>query len=225
MNQGIVVGTWSGGQKEANLCLNSLKPLYGKYPILVAINNFNEADPEWVESLSKYFPILEIYEDFRELGAIITATAHTNLDEFWFIQDTVEILDTSFIEMTFKVFPGVTCSYHRNPMQYYLGKWRTSIIKQTPLFSFPKTKEEAIYLEWTYTNAYLETAKEPKGHLVVDLEFNLENWNANFLQKTFGEDRIGIVGRHLIKRLSIADWNPEKKDDVLAGLKRLPPLE
>lgn len=209
MKQGIVVVTWSGGKDYANLCLESLFPLYGQFPFYVVINDANNTDPDWIEILKNFFNVILLDGDYREMGAIDVITNHTDLDEFWLIQDTIEITNPWFIWDSFTNHAGKSCTYCQNPMQYYLGKWQTSIIKkmQIPL---PRTKEEAIYLEHEFYNMYRDIGNEENllGDMIIyDSKFDHNNKEANYLEDIFGEKRLCIVGNSVIKRLSLSPEN------------------
>lgn len=202
MKQGIVVCTWSGGINWANLCLISLIPFYEKYPIYVAINDYSNVDKTWVDALSENFTVIPVEGDYREVGAILAVTEQTDLDEFFFFQDSIEITDPGFIEFAFS-FPE-TASYHSNPMQFYLGKWKTDVIKRMPKVPLPTNKEEAIKLETEFYNLYGVTAGTFRV-LILDKEFSMSN-DSTYIETKFGEERICIRGHSLIKRFSLEGW-------------------
>jgi hypothetical protein len=211
MKQGIVVVTWSGGAKWANLCLDSLSPLYGQYPFYVVVNDGKNAHPKWIEELTKYFNVVLLDGDHREMGAIKVITEHTDLDEFWLIQDSIQFINPSFIWDSFENHPGKTCTYCKNPMQYYLGKWQASIIRQMDNIPLPKTKEEAVYLEHEFYNMYRDKKNEldyqPPEMIIYDSAFSHKNKEANYIEEILGEKRLSVVGIGLIKRLSLSPEN------------------
>lgn len=210
MNQGIVVVTWSGGKDYANLCLNSISSLYGFYPIYVVMNDAPNADPEWIDALKKFFNIILLDGDYREMGAIKVIAEHTDLDEFWLLQDSIEVLNTGFMWDSFVKHPGKSCTYCKNPMQYYLGKWQTAIIKEMDNIPIPKNKEEAIYLEHEFYNMYRDTGEKLRilgTAILYDGTFDHKNKEANYIEEIFGELRLCVVGKELIKRLSLSPEN------------------
>lgn len=211
MKQGIVVCTWSGGKKWANLCLKSLEPLYGSYPIVVVINDAANASRFWIKQLMTRYSVVEIKDDLRELGAIAAITEYGDLDEFWLFQDSIEITDVSFIPDSFD-FEDYTFSYHKNYMQYYLGKWRKEVLKQIEI-PLPSNKREAIEYEWRLFNLYRQV-EDQNGIYIIDPTFNHEDRKKNYLETKFGEERLSIVGKHLIKRLSLHPENMVKLERI-----------
>jgi hypothetical protein len=205
MKQGIVVCTWSGGQPWAHLCIESLIPIYGKYPIYVAINDIDNADNVWINAISKYVNIIGIRSDYRELGVIRSILKNTDLDEFWFFQDSVEITDTFFIGDTFENHPGETATYMNNYMQFYLGKWKTNILKELDIPE-PKDKMEAVKYELDFANKYFAADAGNKS-IIVDPSMRYDDKRTNYMDTLFEEDRLAVVGKFLIKRISIVKEN------------------
>jgi hypothetical protein len=213
MKQGIVVCTWSGGQPWADLCLDSLKSLYDKYPIYVVVNDILNADPKWINSLWSSFSIIGINKDEREPGGLRQVLTETNLNEFWFLQDTVEITDTDFIEESFQEYSGYSVSYMRTFAQFYLAKWQRSVLESIDI-SIPKNKLEAIKYENTISNAYQEAMLD-KRFAVVDPKMGYGNLRSNYIDTLFGEERFAVVGKNLIKRVSIVKENFRKDNSSL----------
>ncbi len=203
MRQGIVICTWSGGRQWATLALKSLGHLYDKYPIYVVVNDAPNAPRDWIEYLQTRYSVLEIDGDHRELGAIKVITEYTDLDEFWLFQDTIEILNPRFIINSFQYeYNDWGFSYHKNPMQYYMGKWKTKILDKIDI-PLPTSKLDSIEWEWRFYNFYRDLDNK-KGLYVVDHKFNHNNKEANYIDNLFGEERLAVVGTFLIKRLSLA---------------------
>lgn len=207
MKQGIVVCTWSKGLHWANLCLDSLSPLIGKYPIYLAVNDVNSAveqDLQMLQNLENTYKVklLGVADDSREVGAMQAVLLTTDLDEFWLFQDTVEIIDTTFITESFEGYPDVTVSYAGNFMQFYLGKWQTNILCQLNLKA-PKDKLEAIKYEHVLSNEYVEKIG---GYLTIDPVMSYKN-RGNYIDSLFDEERFAIVARYLIKRISLVKEN------------------
>lgn len=211
VKQGIVVCTWSGGSSWANLCLYSLRELYGMVPIYVVVNDAQNADEEWIQQLAESYNTMLLFGDFREVGALKAITDHTNLDEFWFFQDSIQITDPSFIVNSFVNYSGKDVTYHHNHFQYYLGMWDANILRTMEFPEMPKTKEEAIALEADFCNAY--SIIKNKDNLdasqcyIVDLDFDHLNLERNYVTHLFGEQRVAVVGNYLIKRLSVVPEN------------------
>lgn len=204
LKQGIIVGTWSGGLKYADVCLDSLAPIKDKYPITIIVNDFKQTEEmeDWIVSKDEYDTIL-IPRDSYELGAIKVARDMAGYDEFWFFQDTVEITDTSFIESSFIDLPGYSVTYCTNYMQYYLGKYRTKTLKKVSIPTVT-TKQEAIDWEWKFTAPYIKADGHPG--FIVDSSFDGQfptNSPKNYLEEFLGEERFVVIGKYLKKRLSL----------------------
>lgn len=222
MKQGIVVCTWSGGQNWADLCLDSLRPVYEHYPFYVVMNDAKNADPQWVNDLAKFFNVILLDGDTRELGAMKAIVDSTDLDEFWFFQDTVEITDPSFIFQTFKECSGIDTSYNKNHMQYYLGMWDANVLRKMEI-PIPRNKQDAIDYEWRFGNAYAISKGGTNGPIWIGIDptFNHLSEESNYLSMMFGEERLSVVGKYLIKRVSLAPENmiwingkPFTEDDI-----------
>jgi hypothetical protein len=221
MKQGIVVCTWSGGKDWTWLCLNSLEPIYGKYPIYVVINDYKNAPKDWIEELNKYVNVILIESDLREIGALTSIVKNTDLDEFWFFQDTIEITDTTFIVRSFEDFPGNSMSYMQNYMQYYLGKWKSEVIRSMDIKLPEKiSKLEAIEYELKFANSY--AAKDfSKSPLAIDASMGYSNYRSNYIDTLLGDERLAVVGKYLIKRLSIVKENMRYSRDTYLSEKEV----
>jgi hypothetical protein len=205
MNKGIVVGTWHGGRNYATRCLNSLEPIYGQVPIYVVVNDWEKADPDWLEELKQRYAVLGVAYDGYELGAIFAANQITNLDEFWFFQDTIEITDCGFILETLNQ-EGFSYSYGIKYMLFYLGKYRREVLSQmfTPKVN---SKEDAMVWEWYFNHLYYYMdGGDGTTALVVDGEIDVWN-NENYTENLYGEDRLVIKGKYLLKRMSLTAAN------------------
>lgn len=204
MKQGIVVCTWSGGLNWASLCIESLIPIYKKYPFYLVVNDADNADKNWIAGMSNFMNVLLLKSDSRELGAIKSILKNTDLDEFWLFQDTVEILDTAFIEDTFINHQNKSASYMLNFMQFYLGKWKTDVLRSMNI-PHPKDKMEAIRYEHSFANAYMEADSGEK--ICIDPLIGYDNKRSNYIDTMFGEERFAVVGKFLIKRISVVNEN------------------
>lgn len=207
MKQGIVVCTWKGGLHWAELCLDSLSPLEGMYDIYLAVNDYGSDITEQVSNPTWNYKInlLGIKGDYREIGAMKAVLDRTDLDEFWLFQDTVEITDPSFIVESFTSYAGISCSYMNNFMQFYLGKWGTDLLRKIDI-TLPKTKMQAIKYEHTLANAY-GSIVPPPGYTIIDPHFVYWNERTNYIDTLFDEDRFAVVGKYLIKRVSLVREN------------------
>jgi hypothetical protein len=186
------------------------------------MNDAKNADPQWVNVLAKFFNVLLLDGDTRELGAIKAIVDHTDLDEFWFFQDTVEITNPSFIFQTLQEYSGVDTSYNKNHMQYYLGMWDANVLRKMEI-PIPRNKQDAIDYEWKFGNDYaiFKGGTDAPMGIVIDPTFNHLSEENNYLSTMFGEERLSVVGRYLIKRISLApenmmwqDRTPFNEDDI-----------
>lgn len=207
MRKGILVGTWSGGKDFANLCLNSLEPVRRDFPIIVGINDFHNADSDWVESLRHKYDIMEIYRDGYELAPIfgMANIPQIDIDEFWFFQDTIEITDCSFIPLSLQQ-DGLSFSYCKQYMIFYLGKYRTETLKKMMAVEV-RSKKDSMFWEWYFTRLYHYIDYDGRNSYVVDPELNIWDKDNNYIDTIFGEERLIIKGKYLIKRLGLTDFN------------------
>jgi len=193
MQRAIVVCTWSGGKDFTTLCLKSLP----KFPTVIVLNDAPNASQEWVENLSSSYPVLLVNENRYELGAIEGVYKHTQIEEFWLIQHTIEITNPDIIPLGF-YHKGISVSYASNLYENYLGKY---IRKTLDKIKIPEaqTKWEALYYESEFHNAYTQA----DGNVIyIDPTFYSDNPN-NYLEEIFNELRFVEVGQFLRKRRSI----------------------
>lgn len=205
MKQGIVISTWSGGQEPCELLIHSLWNVV--YPVLIVVNNSSAVGRDWQQKLYRltgeqgwglhFLP----YDGF-EIGAIEEALLGTDLDEFFFLQDTFEVKNQGLFRILFEDFAGRSVSYNPH-FQMYLLKYRREILEH---MSIPKvrTKREAIKLEEEFNRAY------------ANLDGNVHIFNPNFrdepfygnYEERFGRNNLKLEDEYLIKRKGT--WTTEQ---------------
>ena len=94
MKQAIIIGTRPDRTKQFNNCWNSIKSPYLK----IAIDC-----------------------DGYEIGKIKWVIDHTDIDDFVFLQDSVEIKDNTLFDVCFSTTHSVSICDYPNPFGCYLG--------------------------------------------------------------------------------------------------------
>lgn len=140
--------------------------------------------------------ILKVDCDGYEIGKIKWVLDHTDIDEFVFLQDSVEIKDPKFIEMCFFLPQSVSiCNY---PFFFgcYLGKYKRSVLEKMDLPDI-KNKKEAVEYE---AQIGIDYAKHEIPFALFEDLHNVEN----YVEK-WGHKVMKIENEYLIKYKSI--WN------------------
>lgn len=122
----IVIATTKDRSEWAKQCYDSLKT-YKRYPVI----------------------ILDSYE--YELGKIRWVLENTTLDEFLFLQDSVELKSTDWLNDLFDYEGSVSLA--ARPFFMYLGKYRREALERVGVPSIA-SKQEAVDHEATWTAAY-----------------------------------------------------------------------
>jgi len=120
MNQLILIATTPDRNQWSNNLLKTIKG-YDKYPIMI---------------LSDYS---------FEIGKIKQVMDHTNYDEFFFLQDSVEIKNRDIFDLVFETYKGKTVTIDPT-MRSFLAKYRRDFINRYELPT-AKTKMEAVDAE------------------------------------------------------------------------------
>jgi hypothetical protein len=231
MKQAIVVCSWSGGEEFTNHCLKSLKRT--DYPIIVVINDANSSRQEWVDALQEIYHVLPIFENKYEMGAIKAIYEQTDIEEFWLVQNTIEVFDTRVFPLAFS-YTGKSISYAYNQFENYLGKYVRSTLDKVEIPDTP-SKHDALYQEFAFHIKYCE-AESPDGLIgCIDPTFYTNNPD-NYITPIFGEKRFVEIGEYLRKYRSLdpryyqnvdiekirqldglEDWNPLVASFVVKG--------
>lgn len=205
MNQGIVVGTWSGGSESCEILLRSLYNV--QYPVLIVINDVKNTPPEWFQKLylitgEQGWHINGLDFDGFELGAIAQAYDHTEWDEFIFLQDTFEIKNQDIFRILFDDYKGRSVSY--NPyLQMYLLKYRREVLAKINIPEVRK-KREAIRLEEVFNREY----EKADGNIhIFNPRFTDDNFYGNY-EERFGRRNLKMEDDYLIKRKGT--WTTEQ---------------
>lgn len=175
---------------------------YWKYPLYVVVNDAPNASVEVLEWLARRVRLITLQENYWELGAI-NAMLSTDVDEFFLLQDTIEIFDNSFLDMAFERWPGQSVAFDRN-FSHYMGKFRREILLDMAPLPVVTSKEEAIEQEFKFVQAYRDAEKSFIP--VIDGGFSDTNPN-NFRQKKFGRDNLVLISPYLNKyKGTIGEW-------------------
>jgi hypothetical protein len=158
----IVIATTKDRSDWAKQCYDSLKD-YKRYPVI----------------------ILDHYE--YELGKIRWVLDNTTLDEFIFLQDSVVLKTTDWLDEVFDYDGSVSLA--KRPFFMYLGKYRRAALEQTGL-PMVNTKKEAVDYESTWTREY---AKSDNFIALFDLS------DTNHFEEHLGRRNMIIDNDRLIK--------------------------
>lgn len=97
--------------------------------------------------------MIVLYAYQYELGKIRLIYEHTDLEEFLFLQDSVIIKDTKWIDEVFDHEGSVSLG---NQLFMYLGKYTRETLSKVPLPQ-PQNKHDAVRLEREWTRDYAES--------------------------------------------------------------------
>jgi hypothetical protein len=196
--KGIVICSWIGGEKWLSNLLESLKG-NEMYPICIFINGFGPSTnpiPEWLRVLPDKYPMISCPihlndRDGYELAAIKWAVEQTNLEEFLLLQDTMEVVDPSFLYYIFEAYSGRSVSYSGDFSSYFLKFRREALLKMEIPQNF--TKVESVRNEADFISAYRAIENVDIFHPSFTDASGKEEW---FL------DRLNLVIRdeYMIKR-------------------------
>jgi len=170
MTQGFVVGSHWKTLPFLEDCLASFNGLYSTPVYVVLTDQQGDWPPDIYERIEKagYHPIPT--GDCWEVNAIRAVYDMVpELEEFFFLQDTVEVLDpVGLAELIFTVHRGYSCPVNK-PFQCYLGKYRREVLDNV---DWPRvvTKEDAVRQEGRFTQQYLN--KDPKPPRILFPGFN-----------------------------------------------------
>ena len=166
----IVIATTKDRSEWAKQCFDSLKG-YKRYPVI----------------------ILDSYE--YELGKIRWMFENTTVDEFLFLQDSVELKNTDWLDAVFDYNGSVSLA--ERPFFMYLGKYRRKALERLEL-PYIASKQQAIDLEATWTKQYSELDEHIKLYSLTD---------TNIFREHLGRRNMIIENEDLIKYKHI--WSSE----------------
>jgi hypothetical protein len=182
MKQGIIVVTWSGGEKPARRLLESIWNT--AYPVAIVLNDAQNTPPEWFKNLYilsgemgwHLFP-----QDFDgyEIGAIERVLEETDWEEFILLFDD---------------YVGKSVAYNPH-FQMYLGKYRREIFKNLTL-PIVRNKIEAVRQEELFTRDYWNA--DPST-VVFNPQFKDENFYHNW-EDEFERKNLKLEDEYIIKR-------------------------
>lgn len=190
LTQGIIIVTH---EKVRRYCDNLLKSLDGTtYPIHIVVNESSKY-PYYTEKLKKkWASVIEFDGNHFELSAF-EANKQLKLDEFLILPATSEIVDNNLLKMVFGNLKGRSVAFSTYPTIFgmFLGKYKKSIVDQME-FQMPKDKAEAVEMEMTFNQQYVQL--DPNT-VILWRDFVDNN---NFVEK-FGEKRM-LIENNFIKK-------------------------
>ena len=149
-----------------------------------------------LDSINTNIPIITVDCDGYEVGKLKWVLDNTDLDEFIFLQDTVEVKNPKFIDIALALPQSVSICNHPSLFGCYLGKYKRAILEQMDLPEI-KTKLQSVEYEMQIG---LDYAKFEKPFPLFDDLHNVDN----FVDK-FGHMVMKIENDYLIKYKSV--WN------------------
>lgn len=144
-----------------------------------------------LKSISK--PVLVLSDFTFELGKINWIYNNTNIERFMFLQDSVVIKDETIFEFVYTNTGSI--SFTNDPGLYgmYMGVYERRVLEQIEI-PIPKSKNEAIAYELSWTDKYCQTAGS------VTLAFDdLTDSKAKRKEVVFGRENLVLENDFLIK--------------------------
>lgn len=169
MKKAIIIGTRPDRKEQLRNCLNSFTT---PYDILIADC------------------------DGYEVGKLKWVLEKTDIDEFIFLQDTVEVKDAKFIEMCFFLPQSVSICNYPALFGCYLGKYKRSILEKMNL---PDVKDKLGAVEYEMQIG-LDYSKFEIPFILFDDLNNVDNYVDKWDHKV-----MKIENDYLIKYKSV--WN------------------
>jgi len=164
----IIIATTKDRSDWAKQCYDSLKG-YTRYPVI----------------------ILDQYQ--YELGKIWWVIENTTIDEFLFLQDSIVLKSTDWLDDVFD-FEG-SVSLAERPFFMYLGKYQRSRLEKVGIPEV-SSKKEAVDYEASWTKRYSESG---------DYETLFDLKDTNVFEERLGRRNMVIENDKLIKYKHI--WN------------------
>ena len=130
-----------------------------KYPLIIGSHPGSQFLANCLKSL-RGMECMVIVNDGYEMAKIREVYFNTRFEEFVFLQDSVELKHTHWIEDLFTEFPGRSVSVCGCPCPFgsYLGKFRREVLSKIAL-NETKTKVEAVNAERTFSQDYCAIEK------------------------------------------------------------------
>lgn len=135
--------------------------------------------------------VLSQYE--YELGKLRWVLEHTDIQRFWFLQDSVIIHDADFLHAALDMQGAVALCGHPVPYGMYMGVYDRALLHKVGI---PRVhdKEDAIRLEREWTQAYCAAAAD-----VTILFPELCDHNASGIEDRHGRRNLVLSNQHLTK--------------------------
>ena len=165
VNEAIVVATSEGRDAWLQQCLSSLGDL----------------------------PYIVVSTDGFELGKLAWVYENTNLDRWFFLQDSIVIKKKELFDLGFSFSKSVAVSDCPVKFGMYLGIYTRSTLQQ---LGIPKTnnKEEAIHHEWCIAKNYCQIEND-----IPTLFPDFHDRNAKGTTMLFGRENLVLENDYLIK--------------------------
>lgn len=145
-----------------------------------------------IDSLGN-LPYIAVSYDGYELGKIKWVYENTNLDRWFFIQDSVVIKNKELFEMGFSYPQSVAVSNCPVKFGMYLGIYSRDTLDKVGIPS-AHTKDDAIYHEVHWSIKYCETEGD-----VPTLFPDFVDHNHNGIKQVFGRKNLILENEYLIK--------------------------
>jgi hypothetical protein len=137
-------------------------------------------------------PVLILSDFTYELGKINWVYNNTNIERFMFLQDSVVIKDNQIFELLNEK-GSIALTNDPAPYGMYMGIYERKILSQINI-PLPKSKEESIKCEISWTTDYCRMAKN------VRIAFpDLTDKNATKKEILFGRENLVLENDFLIK--------------------------
>lgn len=152
---------------------------------------------ETIKGYDKY-PVIILSDYTFEIGKIKQVIEHMDYDEFFFLQDSCEVKDTSIFDLVFETYKGKTVTFSPT-MRSFLAKYRRDFIGK---LNFPeaKNKLEAVDAEdWLYQQHFFDQT-------LVSLTDNFNK--SDIFKKKFGRLNMILENEYLKKYK--ATWSREQ---------------
>lgn len=218
MKQAITIVTTGKSWEKLQNLLEHFQG-YQKYPIYIVVNDVqNGLAPHrnfWnkVSDMTNMFMVME---NTWELGAIQVMMDETDVDEFFLIQDTMEVIDLNLFWVAFGTLEGKSVSYDET-FSHYCGKFRRKILNEMKIPEV-RSKVDAIKQEFEFGRAYAALDKT----LVIDSKFGDFNL-ANYEEEKWGRNNIVLVGKYILKyKGTMGEWHTRGEPPNSKGTQ--PPL-
>lgn len=146
-----------------------------------------------LETMPDDIPVMVVSQYPFELGKIRWVLEYTDVERFWFLQDSVLIHEPAFLRAGLALNGAVSLCQDPRPLGMYMGVYDRSVLTEVGVPEVT-TKEESIRLEIDWTCRYLTAAGSVE---VMFPEF--ADRNAIGVTKRHGRDNLVLHNDSLTK--------------------------